>query len=350
MPYGVGLIGAGPGVASLHLPTLARLPELFRVVHVADAGSGRSAALAARTGARSSNGIVELLADPAVEVVAICSPPEQHAAHILAAVDAGVRGILCEKPLATGGADAEAAIAACRGARIPLIVGAHHAFDPAWGRATHHLFASGERVRDITVTLALPPNQRYHALVGEAPDGPPAEAAAGPPRLPDLSDPAIAATVVRRLVEGLAAHDLPLVRDLAPRFERMVFARALAPLGFALGFRASGIPVRMSALMLPAGADALWRVEVTTDTDLVSVSFPPSFVHAGSAEVSVISGADRSSTYPRDADDGYLAEWRALADLLAGVAAAEYDAVLDDLHYIEAVATAAHDLILEGGR
>lgn len=347
MPYGVGLIGAGPGVASLHLPTLARLPELFRVVHVADAGSGRAAALAARTGGRSSRGIDELLEDPAVEVVAICSPPEQHAAHILAAVEAGVRGILCEKPLATGGADAEAAIAACRGARIPLIVGAHHAFDPAWGRATHHLFASGERVRDITVTLALPPNQRYHALVGESAET--ADAASGPPRLPDLSDPAVAATVVRRLVEGLAAHDLPLVRDLAPRFERMVFARAVAPLGFVLGFRASGIPVRMSAVMLPAGADALWRVEMTTDTDIVSVAFPPSFVHAGSAEVSVISGTDRAATYPRDTEDGYLAEWRALADLLRGAAAAEYDAVLDDLHYIDLVATAAHDLILGGG-
>ena len=48
MVRGVGIIGAGPGVAALHLPTLARLSDAFRVVHVADGGSGRSAALAAR--------------------------------------------------------------------------------------------------------------------------------------------------------------------------------------------------------------------------------------------------------------------------------------------------------------
>ncbi len=38
MAYGVGIIGAGPGVAALHLPTLARLEGEFRVVHVADGG------------------------------------------------------------------------------------------------------------------------------------------------------------------------------------------------------------------------------------------------------------------------------------------------------------------------
>ena len=56
MTYGVGVIGAGPGVSALHLPTLDRLPESFRVVHVADAGSGRAEALAARSGARWSVG------------------------------------------------------------------------------------------------------------------------------------------------------------------------------------------------------------------------------------------------------------------------------------------------------
>src|SRR4051812_2465244 len=105
MPHGVGVIGSGPGVAALHLPTIARLPADFRVVHVSDAGSGRAEALAARTGARSSRGIEELLADPAVEVVAICSPPAEHAAHILASVAAGKAAILCEKPIATTLAD-----------------------------------------------------------------------------------------------------------------------------------------------------------------------------------------------------------------------------------------------------
>ena len=36
MPWNVGIIGAGPGVAALHLPVLGRLADLFRVVHIAD--------------------------------------------------------------------------------------------------------------------------------------------------------------------------------------------------------------------------------------------------------------------------------------------------------------------------
>src|SRR6478609_785347 len=71
MARGVGIIGAGPGVAALHLPTLARVGDAFRVVHIADGGSGRSAALAARVGARSSTGIDAIMADPDVEVVSI---------------------------------------------------------------------------------------------------------------------------------------------------------------------------------------------------------------------------------------------------------------------------------------
>ncbi|WP_345800741.1 Gfo/Idh/MocA family oxidoreductase [Microbacterium sp. AZCO] len=326
MPPGVGIIGAGPGVAALHLPTVARLAAHFRVVHIADAGSGRAADLAARVDARSSSGITELLADPAVDVVAICSPPAEHAAQILASVAAGKRAILCEKPVATTVADAEEAIEACRRAGVPLIVGTNHYYDPAWGRARHHLSTSGGPVVSISVTLSLPPNGRYHDVVTEAfapsPGRPPA----------DLSDPAVAAAVVRALLTGLAIHDLPLVRDLAPRFERVVFARALPPVGYAVGFVASGIPVQLTTVMLPGGADALWRISVTTDRDRLDVTFPPAFVHAGSAAVRV-RAIDRDTTYPREEGDGYIAEWSALADLLERGEPVEYDELLDDVRY-----------------
>ena len=53
MVHGVGVIGAGPGVGALHLPTLARFAAEFSVVHISDSGSGRAECLAARSGARS---------------------------------------------------------------------------------------------------------------------------------------------------------------------------------------------------------------------------------------------------------------------------------------------------------
>jgi predicted dehydrogenase len=343
MPHGVGIIGAGPGVSALHLPTVARLDDEFAVVHIADAGSGRAGALAERVGARSSSGIADLLADERVSVVVLASPPAEHAAQILAAVAAGKRAILCEKPLATTVADAEAAVTACREAGVALVVGTNHLYDPAWGRAKHHLLVGGRVVRALAVTLCLPPNGRYHEVVTEH-DSPTASPRGGP----DLSVPPIAASVVRQLITGLAVHDLPMLRDLAPTIEEVVFARAVAPIGFMLGYRASGIPVRLATVMLPDGADAVWRLDITTDTDRVEVRFPPAFVHAGSAVVHVSVGNGRETTYPVDREDGYVAEWRALADALADPTTIEYDELLEDARYAISLADAAAELILTG--
>ncbi|WP_439592899.1 Gfo/Idh/MocA family protein [Microbacterium sp.] len=341
MPHGVGIVGAGPGVAALHLPTLARLHPLFEVVHIADAGSGRAGELAERVGARSSSGITELLDDDRVSIVALCSPPAEHAAQILASVAAGKTAILCEKPLATTLDDAEAVIDACRAAGTALLVGTNHLYDPAWMRAKHHLVAGRHVVRAIAVTLALPPNGRYHDVVTEL-----ATPAAAPSRgAPPLHLPEVAASVVRQLLAGLAVHDLPMLRDLAPDLESVVFARAVAPLGYVVGYRASGIPVRLATVMLPDGADALWRLDITTDTDRLEVAFPPAFVHVGSARVRVSTASGVVTTYPIAAEDGYVAEWRALADVLDGDAVIEYDELLDDARYALTLADAAAALI-----
>jgi len=338
MPHGVGLIGAGPGVSALHLPTLSRLADRFSVVHVADSGSGRAAIAAARVSAKSSSGFTALLDDPEVDVVAICSPPSEHAQQVLAAVAAGVRGVLCEKPLALTAEDAEEVIAACRAAGTALVVGTNHLFDPAWGRMKHHLDLSGGPVRSVDITLVLPPNDRYHHVVTEW------QAEAAPPSrgAPDWSNPHVAAAVVRQLVLGLGVHDLPGLRDLVPRIDRVVYARQLAPIGYVIGAVGGDVAIRLSAVMLPEGADALWRISVVTELDRLEVDFPPAFVHSGSAAVRVWGPDGHVTSFPRDGDDGYLAEWRALAALLDGTGApVEYDSILDDALYAIELADAA---------
>lgn len=343
MPRGVGVLGAGPGVAALHLPTLMRLPDDFEVVHVADGGSGRAEALAARSQARWSSGDEEVLGDPRVEVVAICSPPELHARQVLAAVAVGKRAIFCEKPLATTVADAVEVIEACRAANVSLLVGTNHLFDAAWGRAKHHLVARGGAVQAVSVTLALPPNGRYHDVVTEG--GP----FTGPNRgRPDVSRPEVAASVVRQLITGLAVHDLPALRDLAPLLEEVVFARFVAPVGYAVGYIASGVHVRLTTVMVPDGADAIWRMVITTPDDRIEVEFPPAFVHAGSALVSVRADDGRRTVYRRDAEDGYVAEWLVLAAMLDGGEPVEYDELLADAIYGIEVADAAAAAVVEG--
>lgn len=341
---GVGVIGAGPGVEALHLPTLARLGDLFRVVHVADGGSGRAVPIAAAAGATASTGHAALLADGMVDVVAICSPPERHAEQILASVAAGARGILCEKPLALTHDDAEAVIAACREAGTALVVGTNHHFDPAWERARQHLLASGGQVRAVTVTASLPPNDRYHDVVTERVEQPD-----GPSRgMPDWGNPHIAAVIIRQLVLGLAVHDLPLVRDLAPAEPEVLFARPVPPIGYSLGFVAGDVVVQLVAAMVAGGADAMWRLSVATERDRLDVEFPPSFVHAGSAEVTVRAPDGRITAYPRAASDGYVEEWRALARLIAGDEPTEYGELLDDAHRAIELADAAAEAVRAG--
>lgn len=346
MAYGVGVIGAGPGVAALHVPTLSRLPDLFTVVHVSDNGSGRAAELAGRNGARASTGRGPLLADPRVEVVAICSPPAQHAADITASVAAAKRAIFCEKPVATTLEEAEAVVELCRDQDVALVVGTNHLFDAAWGRAKHFLMAAEHPVQSISVTMALPPNVRYHDVVTET-----ASAPTGPTGRPDVDDLDVEASVLRQLITGLAVHDLPILRDLAPRLEAVVYARFVAPVGYAVGFRASGIPISLTTVMLPGGADALWRLSISTGVDRIDVSFPPAFAHDGSATVRVYTPDGRVTGYARAAEDGYLSEWRALAELIAGSCPVEYDELLDDARYALGLADAvAASVRREGAR
>ena len=276
-------------------------------------------------------------------MLAICSPPGEHARQIREGIAAGVRAILCEKPLATTTEDAREVVDACREAGVILLVATNHFYDEAWDRAKHHLVALQSDVHTISATVALPPNGRYHAAVTElAPAGAPARGA------PDLADPVVAAQVVRQLVLGLAVHDLPAVRDLAPDFEGVDFAAAVAPIGYTVGFRAGGVRVLLTAVMLPDGPDPVWRLTIGTSTDRVDVEFPPSFVHAGSATVRVRTGDLRTTTYRREREDGYVREWRALAALLDGTATMEYHEVLDDAIFAIELADAAAAAILAG--
>jgi predicted dehydrogenase len=342
MTWGVGILGAGPGVSALHIPTLARLESDFRVVHVADGGSGRAASIGEAHGARSSSGSDALLADPAVDVVAICTPPAGHASLIRAALAAGKRTIFCEKPIATDAEDARDVLRACADADALLLVGTNHLFDPAWSRAKHYLDAAESPVSLVTVTLALAPNSRYHEVVSALP------VAVPPGRGPlDLSNPELCAAVVRQLVVGLAVHDLPLVRDILPGFERLEYARAVAPIGFDLAFRSGGALVRFSAVMLPDGADRLWRLTAITPHERLEVEFPPPFVHAGSARTRLRDANGRVIDFRAVPLDGYEAEWRALAALLRGESAMEYAELLADAEDVIAIADAAAAAVLE---
>jgi phthalate 4,5-cis-dihydrodiol dehydrogenase len=71
-----------------------------------------------------------LCADPSVEVIYIATPHQFHAPHAILAAEHG-KHIILEKPMALTLVDCDAIIAAVERAKVHLIVGHTHAFDPA---------------------------------------------------------------------------------------------------------------------------------------------------------------------------------------------------------------------------
>ncbi|MCP9273456.1 Gfo/Idh/MocA family oxidoreductase [Mycolicibacterium arenosum] len=118
-----GLIGAG-WIGSFHAETLAsRLPNT-RLVAVADPVPDAAERF---PGQRVYREPLELIADPDVEAVAICSPATSHTDLVVAAAQAG-KHVFCEKPMALTLADADRAIAAARTAGVALQVGFNRRF------------------------------------------------------------------------------------------------------------------------------------------------------------------------------------------------------------------------------
>ncbi|GAA3439784.1 Gfo/Idh/MocA family oxidoreductase [Kutzneria kofuensis] len=94
---GVGVIGAGV-ISDTYLTNLTSFPDV-RVLAVADLDTTRAAAQAAKFGVPRSGTVVELLADPAIELVVNLTVPSAHVDVGLAALESG-KHVWAEKPLA----------------------------------------------------------------------------------------------------------------------------------------------------------------------------------------------------------------------------------------------------------
>ena len=118
---GVGVIGANRWAQSAHLPAFAA-HERVRLVAICDVVPERARAMQAQFGAAKVYfDHRDMLADPEIQAVDVCTPTQTHLALSLDAIAAG-KHVLCEKPLHTqaGPAFAAAAAAAQRGVRTKL--------------------------------------------------------------------------------------------------------------------------------------------------------------------------------------------------------------------------------------
>ena len=174
---GLGFIGCGEVGGEKHLPAVREVPEL-QVVAVADRDPEclRSAKerhrIAAATGYHDP---AALLADPRVEVVAVCLPPTAQVAVAIEALDAG-KHVWIEAPIGLSMPDCDRLIAKAETSKGRVTVGFHMRWHRLV-RETKRLIRDGRlgQIQSIRATWnsprdddTLPEWRRYRAQGGGA--------------------------------------------------------------------------------------------------------------------------------------------------------------------------------------
>jgi len=129
---GIGLVGAG-AFGEFCLDAFAAMDDV-QIVAIADVNIARAQMLADRFGARAYPELAPLLANEAVSIVALNTPPALHAEQGVAVLNGG-KHLFCEKPLATNDTDGKRLIAAAVANHVLLTVDYVMRYNPFWAAA-----------------------------------------------------------------------------------------------------------------------------------------------------------------------------------------------------------------------
>lgn len=337
---GVGVLGCGPVTQAIHLPTLERVPR-FHVEKVMDVNPMVAGAVADRVGSAWTTDAENVIADPAVEVVLVCSPNGFHAQQVIAACRAGKRAVLCEKPLAMSEDEARGIARVSAETGVPIIVGAMHTFDPGWLAALERWPEIIESAHTVRYTITLPPNPRFEDFATDIVGRP------GPWQGGDF-DADAAAGMMTGMIMGLAIHDLPLIRSFCPEWEQaeVLSAQVIRTGGYLIHLRIGARNVRVFGVMTHT-LQPEWRLEAIGSNMALDVAFPNSYVHAGSA-VATLRQGDTATVVGPFAENGYVGEWSYLAEMLDGAAEPiPVDRLVDDVVFALRLAEAASTVVRE---
>lgn len=332
---GVGIVGSGPVTQAIHLPTLARLATSLRVTHIMDVNPVIAEFVAEGAGARWSTSLEDLLANPEVDVVAVCSPPQFHAEQVIAACRAGKRAVLCEKPFTTTVEEAERIAKVSMETGVPIVVGAMHGYDPGWQLAKEHLGDLVATSHTINSSIVLPPNERFEDFATEVVGRPVSDVL-------EQANHRTEAEMLHGAVMGLAIHDLPLVRFFIrdPGDVEVLAASFEPPYGYLITLRIGQQSVELRAAIANSWAPD-WTLAVVADHRALQLTFTPSYVQAGSAVAQVYDGVSSQVFGPFDSN-GYENEWRHLAALARGAEPAQsMTSLIEDFTFALAIADGA---------
>jgi predicted dehydrogenase len=120
---------AGLGWWGQHMVRRLKGSQHIRLVAAVETNAARSA-IAAEHGLRFVGDLADVLRDPGIQAVILCTPHTLHAAQVLACAQAK-KHVFCEKPLALTRADAERSVAVCKAAGVALGIGHERRYEPA---------------------------------------------------------------------------------------------------------------------------------------------------------------------------------------------------------------------------
>jgi myo-inositol 2-dehydrogenase / D-chiro-inositol 1-dehydrogenase len=164
----IGIIGAGR-IGKVHAESLAfGMPEA-KIASITDINRDAAGDLAKRCGIPTvASSAEEILADPRVDAVLICSSTDTHAQLIGEAARAG-KQIFCEKPIAHNLARIDAALEAVAKSGVKLQIGFNRRFDANFARVKRAV-ETGEigtpRLMHIISRDPAPPPISYIKLSG----------------------------------------------------------------------------------------------------------------------------------------------------------------------------------------
>lgn len=148
----VGVIGCGSIARYRHLAEY-QAHENVEITAVCDVVQERALEMAEKFGAAAYTDYQELLKNGEIEAVSICTPNALHAPMSITALQSG-KHVLCEKPMATSLAEAEAMIEAAKVNKKKLMIAHNQRFVPSHNKA-HELIQAGDLGRIYSFRTAF---------------------------------------------------------------------------------------------------------------------------------------------------------------------------------------------------
>ena len=131
----IAVVGAGSFAKSMHLPNLQRLSHLYHIRAIVSATGSNAEVTAQRFGADyASTNYEDVLNDPDVDAVLICTRHNLHARQAIQAIRAG-KALFLEKPMALNQAELNELVNVLKDTGVPFTVGFNRRFSPAAIRA-----------------------------------------------------------------------------------------------------------------------------------------------------------------------------------------------------------------------